>query len=458
MPVLDSSKELVHRGIQALACLGAVALALLSCSRAERPSVLIVTIDTLRSDRLGCYGAPHMKTPGFDRIASEGVLFADCSSPIPETSPAHVSILSGLYPKNHGNRQNGTPVDSAVPLLPELFRERGYVTAGFVSGFPLAAKFGLARGFDHYDDYLVDGFTTRGGNVQGTERGGEKTVDSFLFWLRKVEDPFLAWVHLFDPHSVYAAPGPYRRMFYSGEERSPANRSMDGIDLPGYLMLSGITDVQYPVALYEGEVAYTDQQLRRLLDGLMEKGILDETLVVVVADHGESLIEHAYYFGHSHFLYQQSINVPLLLRWPGVLPRGEIVLEPASILDLSGTICEMLDIDRAIPTDGRSLLPLIHGASRKVEPLFLERSALAGPGMAAVRMGEWKYVRSDERGEELYNLESDPGEESNECTADPDRAVKFRSLLDRWRADSHAPPAVLDEETREVLRSLGYIN
>ncbi len=432
--------------------------AFFSCSRTGPPSVLVVTIDTLRSDRLACYGSPHMKTPAFDRLAAEGVMFADCTSPIPETSPAHLSILSGLYPKIHGNRQNGTALDSTIAILPEVFQEAGYFTAGFVSGFPLASKFGFSRGFDHYDDYLVDGFTTQGGKVQGTERGGEKTVDSFLFWLRKMDDPFLAWVHLFDPHATYAAPGPYRRMYYSGDERDAANRWMEGIELPAYLMLDGVTDVQYPIALYEGEVTYVDHQLDRILGGLGDKGILDETLVVVVADHGESLTEHSYFFGHSHFLYQPSVKVPLFFRWPGNLPAGRVVLEPASIIDLAGTICEMLGLSPAMPANGRSLLPLIHGAARKTEPLFVERSTLAGPEMGAVRLGVWKYVRSSERGEELYHLESDPGEGRNLAASNREQVAKLRAMLDQWSADDEAPTAILDEDTREVLRSLGYID
>ncbi|RPJ44531.1 MAG: hypothetical protein EHM19_06615, partial [Candidatus Latescibacterota bacterium] len=227
------------------------AAALLSCGGREGPSVLLVTVDTLRSDRLGCYGASGVRTPALDRLGSEGVLFADCFANVPSTGPSHASILTGLYPPRHGVRENAMSLPATIPLLSEELRAAGFTTAAFVSGFPLERRFGFARGFDHYDDRLPDGFTTENGKVRGTERIAEKTIDAFLRWLPGTEGRFFAWVHLFDPHAVYAAPRPFRRMYYRGSERDPANRSLEGVALPAYQMLGGVTDVRFPIALYE---------------------------------------------------------------------------------------------------------------------------------------------------------------------------------------------------------------
>ncbi len=438
--------------------IAAVLPLLLCCGGDRRPSVLLVTIDTLRADRLGCYGAGRVKTPILDRLAREGVLFADCSSVIPETSPAHVSILSGLLPKDHGTRQNGVAVDTSVAMLPAILRRAGYVTAGFVSGFPLTSKFGFSTGFDLFDDHMVDGYTSHNGVIEGVERSAEKTTDSFLFWLRKVDRPFFAWVHYFDPHSAYAPPGPFRRMYYSGDERDLRNRSLENIPIPSYLMLNNVTDIDYPVALYEGEVSYTDHELGRLLDGLAGKGILDDMLIVVVGDHGESLTEHDYYFGHSRFLYEQSLHVPLLFRWPGVIPEGEIVEEPVSIIDVARALLDLLGRGDALPSAAPGIVPLIDGARRAPSPLFLERSVLAGPGMSAVRTGSWKLIHSPESGEELYDLAADPAESRNAVDTNPARAAALRALLDRWSAGLPGRSDILDEKTREMLKGLGYLN
>ncbi len=433
-------------------------LVVLSCSGDGEKNVLLITIDTMRADRLGCYGASGMRTPHMDRLARRGALFQECVSPIPETSPAHASILTGLYPKHHGMRQNGVALNQSLPVLPDILGSEGFTTAAFVAGFPLLEKFGFARGFDHYDDYLTDGFTSRDGEVQRTERIAQKVVDAFSFWLEREDGPFFAWIHLFDPHAVYAAPGPYRRMYYNGAERDPENRSLEGVSLPGYLLLGGVTDVEYPVALYEGEVSYVDHQIGRLIDLLRVRGVLARTLVILTGDHGESMNEHGYYFGHSRFLYEPSLHVPLIMHWPGRVPAGVSVDGPVSLVDLVPTILDLLEIDGAGTWDGSSLVPLLFGSTRPSSYMFLERSLLAGGGPGGVRKGDWKFVTTSERGEELYNLENDPGELTNLLSLERERAKELRGVLADWRRDDKPISEILDPRTREVLRGLGYVD
>ncbi|MFH1681308.1 MAG: sulfatase [Candidatus Eisenbacteria bacterium] len=430
---------------------------LLSCGGGERPSLLLVTIDTLRSDRLGCYGAPGTRTPHLDRLAAEGAQFADCFTPVPSTAPSHATILSGLYPRTHGVHDNGAVLSESVPLLSEALRSAGYTTAAFVSGFPLESRFGFARGFDHFDDRLPDGFTTAEGRVRGTERIAARTVDAFLRWLPGAKGPFLAWVHLFDPHAVYSAPGPFRRMYYEGRERDPSNRSLEGIEIPGYHMLAGVTDVRYPIALYEGEVTYTDREFGRLLFGLERGRRSGPTLIVVVGDHGESLTEHGYYFGHSHFLYEPSLSVPLLLRLPGRVPAGRIVSGPVSVADLAPTLLDLLGVPAGWEADGASLLPLLEGAGGETRAIPLERPPAPGGRLSGLREGPWKYLRSEDGTEELYHLGRDPGEVRNLAPVEVEKTSGFRERLLREAIEAEMPAEpLLDEETREKLRALGY--
>ncbi|MBM3320668.1 MAG: sulfatase [Candidatus Eisenbacteria bacterium] len=429
----------------------------LSCGGDERPSLLLITIDTLRADRLGCYGAHGTRTPHLDRLAAEGTQFADCFTPVPSTAPSHATILSGLYPRNHGIRDNGAVLAESVPLLSEALRSAGYETAAFVSGFPLERRFGFARGFDHFDDRLPDGFTTSEGRVRGTERIAERTVEAFLRWLPESKGPFLAWVHLFDPHSVYSAPPPFRRMYYEGRERDPSNRSLEGIEIPAYHGLAGVTDVRYPIALYEGEVTYTDREIGRLLDGLERGRRPRSVLVVVVGDHGESLTEHGYYFGHSHFLYEPSLSVPLVFRWPGRLPAGRIVAEPVSLVDLAETLLDLLGLGAGWETDGASLVPLLEGEGREPRGVLLERPPVPSGLLFGLREGPWKYLLWEDGTEELYRLDRDPGETRNLAPIETERTVEFRERLLRERIDEVKPDETpLDDETREKLRALGY--
>ncbi|MBV8199668.1 MAG: sulfatase, partial [Acidobacteria bacterium] len=270
-------------------------------------NLLLVTLDTVRADHLGCYGYAGAETPALDRLAAAGVRFAHASSPVPLTLPSHTTLLTGLLPPHHGARNNGVRGLSAeTPTLATLLAGAGYRTAAFVAAFVLDHRFGLARGFQIYDDEIE-----RPANASWlleAERPGGQVVDRALAWLERDDPrPFFLWVHLYDAHAPYNPPSPYR-------ERHP--------DHP-----------------YDGAIAFADAQVGRLLAALGQRGLAASTVVAVVADHGESLGEHGE-LTHGLLLYEPALAVPLLLRAPGLGPRT--VATPVSTVDLAPTLAGLL--------------------------------------------------------------------------------------------------------------------
>ncbi len=271
-------------------------------------NVLLVSIDTLRADHLGAYGYAEAETPRLDQIAREGIRFAQVVSPMPLTLPAHTSLMTAVPTSVHGIRDNGAfELSAETSTLAEQLRAAGYQNGAFVGSFVLHSRWGLSRGFAHYDDRFEYGVA---GGVPGqVERPAEAVVDAALSWLTEPrEAPFFSWVHLFDPHSPYAAPEPYGSRY---------------IDRP-----------------YDGEIAYTDAQVGRLLDGIDAAGLLDNTIVVVTADHGEGLGEHGEP-GHGLFLYDTTVLVPLIIRLPDRLLAGREVAEQVRLIDIAPTLVEL---------------------------------------------------------------------------------------------------------------------
>jgi arylsulfatase A-like enzyme len=224
-------------------------------------------------------------------------------------------------------------------------------------------------------------------------------------------------------------------------------------------MLAGVTDVRYPIALYEGEVTYADHEIGRMIDALERSRRGRRTLLVVVGDHGESLTEHGYYFGHSHFLYEASLRVPLFFRWPGRIAGGRIVEAPVSLVDLSATVLELIGIAGGPDGDGRSLSALLEGAEAGAPAaMYLERPAREGGVLRGIREGEWKYLSAEDGSEELYRLDVDPGEAINLAASEREEADRFRERLLELPSEPRSSEGVpADEETREKLRALGYV-
>ena len=404
-------------------------------SSPNRPprGVLLLTIDTLRADRLGSYGSTRGLTPHLDALAAEAVRFENAYTVVPLTAPSHASMLTGRYPLAHGLHNNGSEVLPANELLvSEILREYGYRTAGIVSALVLAQEYGLNQGFDLYYEDGIKG-TDQGSGLWFNHRRGDLTVDRAITWLKAETDkPFFLWVHLFDPHDPYTPPSPWKERF----EKAP----------------------------YDGEVAFADEQAGRLLAEARNLGLYDDALIVVAADHGEGLGDHKELM-HATFVYNSTMHVPLIVRLPGGRGGGSVVTDLASTLDIAPTILDALGIPAPEGIQGVSLIPAARGSGRVPARSLLMESvhAAAAYGWATVRalqQPSWKLI--DLPDVELYDVVSDHAERRNMNELDRPRVDEMVSEMNTLIAEvertaSSAQAATIDDETRDRLQSLGYI-
>jgi arylsulfatase A-like enzyme/Flp pilus assembly protein TadD len=422
------------RFLKAALSLSLVLFCLISCSGEKqpgKPSVLLVTVDTMRADRIGAYGCRDVETPNIDRLAGDGVLFARAYSAVPLTLPSHATILTGLYPPGHGIRNNGNyRLPEEAVTMAEVLRGAGYATAAFVGAFVLDSQFALDQGFDLYHDSFLNIDAASGPFTYAERRAGEVTGLA-AEWLGKVKEPFFLWVHYFDPHYPYAPPPPF--------------------------------DERYRDAPYLGEIAYADACFGSLLGALEKKGKRGNTLVILTSDHGESLGEHGEE-SHGVFLYEAPVRVPLVMAMEGVLPEGSRIEGDASLADIFPTVLDVLGIAVPPTVQGRSLLPLLGGGPSGESPLYMETLLpLENFGWSEVKglvSGRYKYLRVPET--ELYDLAVDPAESMNIARREPGLAARLDSLLSQLESGyaREAPSAAfrqMDEETRAKLESLGYV-
>ncbi len=392
-------------------------------------NVLLVTIDTLRADHVGCYGHATAATPVLDGLAARGVRFATAVVHVPLTGPSHASILTGLTPPGHGLRDNGGFVLPAeVRSGVEDFKQAGYRTAAFVSAFPLDRRFGLDRGFLTYDDHLPRGNDRR--RTPYVERFADATTDAVLRWLAapaaSPERPFFLWVHYYDPHAPYEPPG----------------------ELAG----------RFRAAPYDGEVAFTDQQLGRLLRALEEKGVLDQTLVVAMSDHGEGLGEHGE-GTHGLFVYDATLKVPFIVAGPGV-SAGRVAQTVARGIDVLPTLLDWAGLAVRKEIEGRSLRPALEGremsdAPAYAETLYPEREFGWAP-LFAWRTATHKAIEAPRP--ELYDLERDPGETQDRAGTQGARLAEMQQRIQAaLQRPTPAAAAAADPEAAERLRALGYV-
>jgi arylsulfatase A-like enzyme/Flp pilus assembly protein TadD len=396
-----------------------------------RDNLLLVTLDTTRADRLGSYGYARARTPHLDRLAAEGVRFENALSPVPITLPAHASIFTGLYPFAHGVRNNGNfYLADEVPTLATLLKAQGYRTAAFVSSFVLDRRYGLARGFDTYDDRM------QGAHEQvielEAERRGDRTSLALEKWLQEqasAPGPFFVWLHLYDPHEPYRPPRPFRDLF--------------------------------PDAPYDGEIAFDDAIVAAVLDRLAATGQRERTLVAVIGDHGESLGDHGEET-HTMFVYQAALRVPLILWRPGRVPSGRVVQEAVRATDLAPTLLELLGAPPLQTPHGRSLVPLIEGRTGGPAPsvyaeTLLPQFHMNWAPLLSLRDERWKLIDAPQP--ELYDLQSDPREEHNVHGQQPRTAEALRAALTRLMGGGQGAMNVtqLDRETVAKLAALGYV-
>jgi len=461
------------------------------------PNVMVVTFDTIRADHFGAYGNTKVQTPHFDALAADGVLFSSAWSQIPVTGPSHTSIFSGQAPWEHGNLLNGIPIDDEIPLMAEQLREEfGYNTGAFVSAYVLDGDLGFSRGFEVYDDDFgwLQGWadTLPGKLIAGVgrhfnpehvlERRGERTVEHALSWLKSQDDsrPYFIWVHLFDPHGPYEAPPPWDTAYYAGDPRDPSHTSMESVsNVAGYLKesLEGITDVDWVLAQYAGEVSYSDAQLGVLLDGIDALGHGDNTLVVMAGDHGESLGEHEVWFNHGDDLYESATAVPFAIRFPGKIDPGTVVESPVELTDVAPTIYELIGVTVPDSVIGRSLLPAIfQGASVRdyVRGLCFDREAnlkarqrgeITQPiyRMVSLRRNDSLFVHREAAGtgDVYYDLIEDPTE-MTPTSLSPELSSALTGLATQLLEEMSAEDVArsgseLDDATRARLEALGYI-
>lgn len=392
-------------------------------------NVLLITLDTTRADRIGVYGYTKGSTPNLDGLASGGVVFESAFSPVPLTLPSHSSILTGMAVPYHKVRNNGRYVlPGEVDTLAEILKRRKYTTAAFVSSFTLDSRFGTGQGFDVYSD----GLEVRGENIKAyaSERNAEAVYNDFAQWFeRNKSKHFFSWVHFYDPHIHYKPPEPYLSRFK---------------DNP-----------------YDGEIAYTDEYIGKIIRLLKSKGCLRNTLVVIVGDHGEAFGEHGE-FGHQVFCYEENLKVPFIC-YGGGLPRQKRVKQRVEVTDVTPTILDYLGIPFGSDMQGVSLLPLIKGKESWERTFYIE-SVFPAEALGCSEVKGWvekgyKYI--DLPRPELYNLEADPLESNNLYFKEQRRARKMKGKIADY-LEQFVP--VRFSSTRKInaaeikrLESLGYI-
>ena len=398
--------------------------ALAACSPAPPQRVVLVSIDTLRADHLGSYGHAEARTPVLDDLAARGVRFEHAIAPAPLTLPSHTTLLTGMDPPAHGVRSNAASrLDASVPTLAEHFQAAGFATAAFIGATVLDRHFGLMRGFEHYDDRMPEGHALRSRGF--AERQADVVVDSALDWLDTAPERFFLWIHLYDPHAGYEPPPEYLAHF----ARNP----------------------------YDGEIAFVDDQLARLLEGLRAVGPETESLLVVTADHGESLGEHGEN-SHAYFVYDATQRVPLIVQGAGV-PEGRVVTTPVRLMDVAPTLVELARLEPLANAQGQSLTPLFSGGAHDWPAAYVETLAPqlnhGWSPLLGLRTAQYKYIRAPRS--ELYDVRADPAELRDLIALDPERAAALDAQLsERLAAARPVRTEPLPDELREKIESLGY--
>jgi len=397
----------------------------------DPPNVVVITIDTLRADHVGCYGYQQVKTPNIDALAAEGSRFSHAYTPVPVTLPSHSAIFTGTYPPFSGMHDfSANKLSPQQPTLASVLKDHGYATGAIIGSAVLDSRFGLNHGFDFYYDRF-DFSRLQESNLEEMERPANVVVDQTLEWLgRNYQNKFFLWMHLYDPHYPYRPPPPY--------------------------------DQEYASHPYDGEIAFADAQMGRLLRFLKEKGVYQNTIIVLSGDHGESLGEHGEKT-HGFFIYNATLHVPLILRAPG-LKSVKLVEASASLTDIMPTVLSLLKIDIPSQVQGQSLVPPLTGqkddASRSLyAETFLPRLHFNWSELRAVETPTYQFI--DAPKPELYDLSKDPGETNNlwpqKKAVAAEMQAKLAGLLRQYSASQElAEKTGLDPALMERLKSLGY--
>ncbi|HEX3070546.1 MAG TPA: sulfatase-like hydrolase/transferase [Thermoanaerobaculia bacterium] len=386
--------------------------------------VILISIDTLRSDHLPAYGYKAVETPNIDALRGDSILYAKAYSHVPLTLPSHLSILTGMLPADHGVRDNvGYRLADSIPTIQELLKKNGYATGAAVSAFVLRHETGIARGFDFFDD---DVKPMNGENVIGrVQRDGGETLKAARGWLDAQKTrPFFLFVHLYDPHTPYTPPEPYLSRYQNH---------------------------------YDGEIAYADSVVGDLIADLKQKGVYDDALIILLSDHGEGLSEHGEE-EHGLLLYREELQIPLIVKLPQQRKKGATVATPVQLVDVFPTILERTATP--VPATGhrvgQSLLTFLDGGA--VRPIYSEtyypRFHFGWSDLHSLIDGDDHYIRAP--APELYNFASDPGEKKNTIDENRRANVRLRAAIEPFVKEAETPSNIDPEEARK-LAALGYV-
>jgi arylsulfatase A-like enzyme len=446
--------------------------------------LIVISLDTLRADYLPMYGHPYVQAPRIAKVASEGVVFDTHISCSPTTLASHVSLFTGCYPHRHGVARNGFVVPDENVMLAEVLQERGFRTAAFLGSYALASAFHFNQGFEVCDeDFDIERSPQA---VVRSERRADRVTDAAIKWLtgNPAERLFL-FVHYFDIHSPYDAPGPYGRMYFQPGWNFPdAELNLDRLrqriaggesaDLP---------EVRAVEAMYGGEISFTDFHLGRLLDELQKRGILERSLLVITSDHGETFAEHRDLFNHGREVYETTVRTPLIVRFPKGRFGGKHVGQLVSNVDVMPTLLEWLGIPGPAGMEGSSYAGVLRGEEAKRSPVFCEATQPWGEAFEShpvwrnankprcVRTSGWKLIHRPLAARsqpaipewELYDLTADPREEKNLLEGDSDgvtNVVKgLKAALAAWEAQAKPLDSSLEmsDHSTKALKDLGYV-
>src|ERR1700687_2405808 len=439
----------VIRQLLCVVCLAASALAgAAPPPKINPPSIILITVDTVRADRMGFLGSKLGLTPNLDTLARESVVFTHAYSQVPLTAPSHATILTGTYPQFHQVNDFQVPLAQDLPYAPAILREHGYSTSAFVGAMVLDPHAGFARGFERgFDTYDASFHQARPGEdrYHSTERRGDEVVAHALAWLNQhPRGRFFMWLHLYDAHDPYEPPEPYKS--------------------------------RYAAAPYDSEIAYADSALGKFLSDLRTRGIYDGALIAVMADHGEALGEHGE-DTHGFFLYDETIHVPLLIKLPGAASTGKKIENQVGLVDVLPTILQAVKIPVPPEVQGESLLGMLMpkpvpaertGTSSTLDasadrPAYAEtdypQRAYGWSPLRALRTGKYLYIKAPRQ--ELYDQSADPKAEHDLSSASTAVTSTLAGQLDAFRqktsSSREAPTPVVDPEAQEELAALGYV-
>jgi arylsulfatase A-like enzyme/Tfp pilus assembly protein PilF len=400
-------------------------------------NIIVFTIDTLRADHLECYGYDQVKTPNINRLAEEGILFKYAITQAPLTLPSHSSIFTGTFPLYHGVRDNGSfYLDENQITLAEVLKDKGYATAAFVAAFVLDSRWGLQQGFDHYyDNFDLTKYKTV--SLDAVQRRGDEVLTEAYKWIgENQEQKFFGWIHLYDPHTPYDPPEPYKSQ-YSGKR----------------------------FGLYDGEIAYVDQLIGEFRKFLEERKLLDKTLVVFTGDHGESLGEHKE-SAHGFFIYDAAVRVPLIIRFPGNKLSNTVLDNQVRSIDIMPTILHLVNTEVPDCVQGKSLLSLMLNkeAEDKLQAYsetYWPRYHYGWSELKSLRQDQYKFI--DAPKPELYDVRDDPGELNNIIDEKASLAHEMKRKLDTLikehsiKGIDEIGPKRIDDDSLVKLQALGYI-